>query len=104
MHTALISGDPHSTYTHNVLSSGNLSKVPRAGSFDPVANNAAVLGIGWIIDCRSVGKLVSAIMYLDASQNRALKVDSFTATPEQILAGFRRQTGDSNWDIRLSWS
>lgn len=44
MHTALISGDPHSTYTHNVLSSGNLSKVPRAGSFDPVANNAAVLG------------------------------------------------------------
>lgn len=43
-------------------------------------------------------------MYLDASQNRALKVDSFTATPEQILAGFRRQTGDSNWDIRLSWS
>lgn len=47
----------------------------------------------------SVGKLVvAALKNPSASQNRALKVNSFTTTPEEILAEFEKQTGGGKWD------
>ena len=48
----------------------------------------------------SVGKLlVAALRHPEASRNRALKVNSFTATPNQIVAEFERQTGGQKWDV-----
>jgi superfamily I DNA and RNA helicase len=46
----------------------------------------------------SVGKLlVAAIINNEASRNQALKVNSFTTTPNEILAEFERQT-QSKWE------
>jgi hypothetical protein len=46
----------------------------------------------------SVGKLlVAALKHPDVSRNRALKVNSFTTTPNEILAEFERQTG-KRWE------
>jgi len=48
----------------------------------------------------SVGKLlVAALLHPAASRNRALKVNSFTATPNQVVAEFERQTGGQKWEV-----
>lgn len=50
--------------------------------------------------CRSTGRLVVASMlHPKESRNKALKVNSFTATPHQILAEFERQTGGQKWQV-----
>lgn len=47
----------------------------------------------------SVGKLVvAALLHPSESHNRALKVNSFTTTPNEIAAEFQKQTGEK-WDI-----
>jgi hypothetical protein len=47
----------------------------------------------------SVGKLtVKALLHPEASKNRALKVNSFTTTGNEIVAEFEKQTGDK-WDV-----
>jgi hypothetical protein len=47
----------------------------------------------------SVGKLVvGALKNPSVSQNRALKVNSFTTTPEEALAEFEKQTGGQKWE------
>jgi hypothetical protein len=46
-----------------------------------------------------VGKLlVAALEHPEASKNRALIVNSFTTTPNEILAEFEKQTA-SKWDV-----
>lgn len=46
----------------------------------------------------SVGKLVvAALKHPSVSQNRALKVNSFTTTGEETLAEFEKQTGGERW-------
>ena len=50
----------------------------------------------------SVGKLVvAALLRPEASKNQALKVNSFTTTPAEILSEFQRQTGTDGgeWDV-----
>lgn len=43
---------------------------------------------------KSVGRfVVAALLHPEASKNRALKVNSFIATPLEILAEFEKQTG-----------
>lgn len=37
-------------------------------------------------------------MHPSASRNRALKVNSFTTTPAEILSEFERQTGGQKWE------
>ena len=50
----------------------------------------------------SVGKLVvAALQHLAASRNRALIVNSFTATPDEILAEFEKQTGNA-WQVEYT--
>jgi hypothetical protein len=50
----------------------------------------------------SVGKLlVAALQHLAPSRNRALIVNSFTATPDEILAEFEKQTGDT-WQVEYT--
>jgi len=48
----------------------------------------------------SVGKsLVAALRHPDASFNKALIVQSFVATPNQVLAEFEAQTGGEKWTV-----
>ena len=50
----------------------------------------------------SVGKLVvAALQHPEISKNRALKVNSFTATPNEILAEFEKQT-NSKWQVQYT--
>ena len=49
-----------------------------------------------------MGKLVAAaLLHPEASKNRALKVNSFTTTPDEILAEFERQT-NSKWEVQYT--
>jgi hypothetical protein len=48
----------------------------------------------------SVGKLViKALLHPEASKNKALKVNSFTTTPEEIVAEFEKQCGGEKWEV-----
>jgi hypothetical protein len=49
-----------------------------------------------------VGKLtVKALLHPEASRNRALRVNSFTTAPLEIVAEFERQTGDK-WSVSFT--
>ncbi len=51
---------------------------------------------------RSVGKsLVAALRHPEASQGKALKVQSFVVTPNQVLAEFEKATG-SKWTVSFT--
>ncbi|TVY47790.1 Isoflavone reductase-like protein [Lachnellula occidentalis] len=75
------------------------------GTYDVKAKSATLIedGKGKISfttpkEC-SVGKLVvKALLYPEASNKRALKVNSFTTTPADIVAEFEKQTGDK-WTV-----
>jgi hypothetical protein len=48
----------------------------------------------------SVGKLVvAALLHPEAARNRALRVNSFTTTPLEIVEEFEKQTGGEKWDV-----
>ncbi|KAK5033548.1 hypothetical protein LTS07_003853 [Exophiala sideris] len=73
------------------------------GSFDVKKKEAVLLGDDDIktsyTTMRDVGKLVTlAALHPDASRNKALKVNSFTATNLEILQEFEKQTG-SKWKV-----
>ena len=42
--------------------------------------------------------LVAALLHPEASKGKALKVNSFTATPAEIVREFERQTGEK-WEV-----
>lgn len=47
-----------------------------------------------------MGKLlVGAVDHPAESHNKALKVNSFTTTPNEIVAEFERQTGGEKWKV-----
>lgn len=47
-----------------------------------------------------MGKLVvSALLHPETSKDKALKVNSFTTTPAEVLAEFERQTGGEKWAV-----
>ena len=61
------------------------------GNFDVARKRATILGDGEgkisLTTMRDVGRLVvAAIKHPEASRNRALKVNSFTTTPKEIVA------------------
>ncbi|KIV86805.1 hypothetical protein PV11_02393 [Exophiala sideris] len=73
------------------------------GSFDVKKKEAVLLGDDDIktsyTTMRDVGKLVTlAALHPDASRNKALKVNSFTATNLEILQEFENQTG-GKWKV-----
>jgi hypothetical protein len=93
------------------------SRGARGGSFDVKARKATLLGtgdekislttmqeyyflkaVGDMLTAHSVGRLVVAsLRHPVESRNRALKVNSFTTTPKEILAEFEKQTG-AKWE------
>lgn len=74
------------------------------GTFDVKRKRAVLLGDGTgrisLTTMRDVGKLVvAAILQPEAAKNRALRVNSFTTTPREILTEFERQTGGQPWSV-----
>lgn len=45
--------------------------------------------------------LVAALQHPTESKNRALKVNSFTTTPLEVVAEFEKQTGGGKWEVDL---
>ena len=76
------------------------------GGFDVKARRTWLLGDGngkvSFTTMPDVGKLlVAALKHPDASRNATLKVNSFTATPNEILAEFEKQTGEK-WEVHYT--
>ncbi|KAH6637775.1 hypothetical protein C7974DRAFT_306960 [Boeremia exigua] len=74
-----------------------------AGSFDPKARRATLLGTGEekvsFTTMRDVGRLLVAALRMRAhGAERVLKVNSFTATGRQAVAEFEAQTGGA-WEV-----
>lgn len=77
------------------------------GNFDVKRKRAVLLGDGngkiSLTTMRDVGKLVvAAIKHPEATQNKVLRVNSFTATPKEIVAEFEKQTGGQKWDVSFT--
>lgn len=52
---------------------------------------------------RDVGNLVAAALrHPEEAKNRALKVNSFTTTPKELVAEFERQIGGGKWDVSFT--
>jgi hypothetical protein len=96
-HTYLVTGPYAEMYMMAMLGK------PAIGSFDIIAKKAYLLGDGKdkisLTTMPDVGKLlVAALKYPDASRNQALKVNSFTTTPNDIVAEFEKQMG-YKWEV-----
>ncbi|KIW11784.1 hypothetical protein PV08_09056 [Exophiala spinifera] len=75
-----------------------------AGTFDVKNRTAKLIGDENVkisfTTMRDVGKLVvHALLKPEASRNKALRVNSFTATNSQILHEFEKQTGGEPWKV-----
>ena len=73
-------------------------------SFNVKRKRAVLLGDGngkvSLTTMRDVGKLVvAALLQPEVSRNKALHVNSFTSTPNEILAEFEKQTGGQKWEV-----
>ncbi|RQM05794.1 hypothetical protein DH86_00002108 [Scytalidium sp. 3C] len=78
-------------------------ELKRAGGYDVQKREAFLLGTGdekvSLTTMSDVGKfVVAALRHPEASNNRALKVNSYTTTPKEILAEFEKQTGQT-WKV-----
>lgn len=76
----------------------------RAGNFDAAKKEANVIddGEGRIGFCTmsDVGKfLVATLRHPETSFGKALKVQSFVVTPNQVLAEYEKQTGGAKWKV-----
>ena len=77
------------------------------GTFDVNRRRAVLLGTGddkiSLTTMRDVGSLVLATLIRpDNVRNRALRVNSFTTTPKEIVAEFEKQTGGEPWDVSFT--
>ncbi|KAH7330480.1 putative isoflavone reductase like protein [Rhexocercosporidium sp. MPI-PUGE-AT-0058] len=82
---------------------GTAPYAPEIGCFNVKEKKAVLIGDGKgkvsLTTPDDVGRLVvKALLHPEASRNRALKVNSFTTTPAEIVAEFEKQTGDK-WSI-----
>jgi len=78
--------------------------LPETGAFNVQTKAAVVLEDGKgkvsLTTEDDVGRLVvKALLHPEASRNRALRVNSFTNTPLEIVAEFEKQTGGEKWNV-----
>ncbi|RMZ92753.1 hypothetical protein DV736_g63, partial [Chaetothyriales sp. CBS 134916] len=97
-HTYLVTGPYSDLYL------GVLKVATETGTYDVKAKKAVALYDGntpvSLTSMTDVGRLlVAALNHPDFSRNRALKVNSFTASPNEIIKEFEKQTGDK-WDVK----
>ena len=103
-YTYVVTGPYGDADSHLFLSAAP-PEAEKAGSFDVKRKRAVLLGDGngkiSLTTMRDVGKLVVAALKHpgEATKNKALKVNSFTATPKEIVAEFEKQTGGQSWDV-----
>ncbi|KAL4881791.1 hypothetical protein BJY04DRAFT_54056 [Aspergillus karnatakaensis] len=76
------------------------------GSFDVKNKSAVVIGDGKgrisLVACSDVGKfVVQTLTHWDQARGRALKLNSFTTTPLEIVEEFEKQTGDK-WTVEYT--
>jgi len=85
-----------------------LSKGPpgfaATGSFDVEGKKATIIGSGEdpvsYTTMPDLGTLVvKALLHPEGADGRALKVNSFTATPKEVLAEFEKQVGGDKWEV-----
>ncbi|KUI62413.1 Isoflavone reductase [Cytospora mali] len=82
---------------------GCMAKEPQMGSFDVERKQATLLGDGTgrvsLTTMADVGRLLVAVLkHPEFCDNKSVKVNSFTTTPQDILTEFERQT-DSKWEV-----
>ncbi|KAL1893999.1 hypothetical protein Sste5346_006141 [Sporothrix stenoceras] len=82
----------------------NAKANPKMGAFEPASKQAYVIddGEGRVGFCTmpDVGKfLVAALRHPEQSFGKALKVQSFVVTPNQVLAEYEKQTGGDKWQV-----
>ncbi|KAL5342747.1 hypothetical protein BJX70DRAFT_355670 [Aspergillus crustosus] len=79
---------------------------PKNGSFDVKNKKAVVIADGKgkisLVACADVGKFVAhTLTHWENARGRALKLNSFTTTPLEIVAEFEKQTGDK-WVVEYT--
>ncbi|KAK3110426.1 hypothetical protein LTR53_015298 [Teratosphaeriaceae sp. CCFEE 6253] len=93
-HTYVVTGP----YAEMALSSG-MPGWPGAGRYDVKAREATLIGSGdYPVSYTSMPDLgtlvVKALLHPEDTRNRALRVNSFTATHNEVLAEFEKQLGE----------
>ncbi|ETS87106.1 hypothetical protein PFICI_00934 [Pestalotiopsis fici W106-1] len=102
----------HLAYTYLVtgpfadLYAGDMSSEPQLGSFNVARKEATLLGDGkgplGLTTMADVGRFLVAILKNPkVCDGKAIKVNSFTSTPEEILAEMERQT-DTKWNVQYT--
>jgi nucleoside-diphosphate-sugar epimerase len=105
-YTYIITG-PYANADRGLFLSAAPTQTEASGSFDVKRKRAVLLGdpdakIN-LTTMRDVGQLVvAALRSPEQSKNRALLCNSFTATPNAILAEFEKQTGGEKWDVAIT--
>ncbi|KAH9832804.1 Isoflavone reductase P3 [Teratosphaeria destructans] len=104
-YTYVVTG-PYADADRGLFLSARPPEEEEAGTFDVKRERAVLLGTGdgeiSLTTMRDVGKLVvAALLHPEVSKNRALRVNSFTATPKAIADEFQKQTGD-RWDVKYT--
>jgi nucleoside-diphosphate-sugar epimerase len=105
-YTYIITG-PYANADRGLFLSAAPTQTEASGSFDVKRKRAVLLGdpdakIN-LTTMRDVGQLVVvALRSPEQSKNRALLCNSFTATPNAILAEFEKQTGGEKWDVAIT--
>lgn len=88
------------------LYAGSMASEPQMGSFDVAKKEATLLGDGKgpvsLTTMADVGRLLVAVLkHPQYCDGKAVKVNSFTASPEEILAEFERQT-EVKWKVNYT--
>ncbi|KAF8847595.1 putative isoflavone reductase like protein [Acephala macrosclerotiorum] len=82
---------------------------PEIGSFDVKTKSAVLIGDGTgkisFTTPSDVGRLVfKALLHPEQCKNKALKVNSFTTTGNEILAEFEKHCGGEKWSVKYTRS
>jgi hypothetical protein len=85
---------------------GNMDSETAAGTFDVERREATLLGDGEgkiaLTSMADVGRfLVAALKHPEVCDRKAIKVNSFTTTPNEALAEFERQT-EATWTVKYT--
>jgi nucleoside-diphosphate-sugar epimerase len=105
-YTYIVTG-PYANADRGLFLSAAPTQTEASGSFDVKRKRTVLLGdpdakIN-LTTMRDVGQLVvAALRSPEQSKNRALLCNSFTATPNAILAEFEKQTGGEKWDVAIT--
>lgn len=102
-YTCIVTG-PYANAEVGLYFGANPPEREMTGTFDVKHRRAVLLGTGnenvSFTTMRDMGRFVAAALKrLEETRNRVLVVNSFTATPREILAEYEQQTGGHPWSV-----